>query len=90
MKSKSRNFFLVTLSEQNGDYEYERTGLIKADENANAEAEQIASQWYSERGEPCGGGFSFHQGGVRIAVSEVKKVQPEESAVLLRYLPLWS
>jgi hypothetical protein len=90
MKSKYKNLFLVTLCEQNGDYEYERTGLIKADKDANDEAEQIASQWYSERGEPCGNGFSFHQGGIRVAVSEVKKVQSEESAVLLRYLPLWN
>jgi len=52
-----KNLFLVTLCEQNGDYEYERTGLIKADKDANAEAEQIASRWYSERGEPCGMGF---------------------------------
>jgi hypothetical protein len=83
------NYFVLSLIEQNGDYEYERVGLIKVFKSEEAVAERIASQWYDEESQKVGCGFSFHQGCVSVTVGELKRVQQDDAKVLLRHLPLW-
>ena len=83
------NYFVISLLEQNGDYEYEHVGLIKASNRAEAVAERIASRWYDEKSQKIGYGFLFHQGCVSVSVSELKQVRQNDAKVLLRHLPLW-
>ncbi|HAO79795.1 MAG TPA: hypothetical protein DCQ92_12635 [Verrucomicrobia subdivision 3 bacterium] len=93
MKTKTAparaNYFLLSLLEQNGDYEYEHVGLIKVSKSVETVAERIARRWYDEESQKIGCGFLFHEGCVSVSVDEVKRVQQNDAKVLLRHLPLW-
>lgn len=85
----SEKYFLITLCERNGDYEYEHVGLLKTDKAIKEESERIASRWYDAPSEPDCSGFSFHQGCVSVSVSRVKRIGQRDAKVLLRYLSTW-
>jgi hypothetical protein len=93
MKMKSiqvhGNYFLLSLLERNGDYEYERVGLIKAAKNEKKVAERVAEKWYDGKSQPDSHGFAFDQGCVSVCVGDVKRVGKTDAKVLLRHLPLW-
>ncbi len=83
------NYFILSLLEQNGDYEYKHIGLIKTNNEITKESERITSRWYDEESQKIGRSFLFHEGCVSVTVSELKQVQPNDAKVLLRHLPLW-
>ena len=77
---------LIELKERNGEHEYTLhfVATVNKRRKADAVAERVARNWYSDKPEKGDGGYYFFNGYVHVSVTKVQIISDDERATLLK------
>lgn len=83
-----KQFYLVFIEERNGEQEYTFRKTVEATpETIDAEAKEIAKDWYSDEDvEENDGHFEFFGGTLQTKVDGWQEITKEEYKILNKYL----